>query len=368
MQWNIATSMALNEGNILTIFFALMGGCMLLSAVYVLVKTVRGAGARAKQAPSLNRKDAEWDIRDGVLDQYKGEQSDVHVPEGVTRVRMSAFKECRVRSVVMPSTLREMSAWAFNDCANLREVTFADTFCWNESDHYFNECDKLSAITYRGQRCTDFVVENDVLLLCLLRKERIETPSGVRRIGGRLFQYGCGYDYAQIRVSEGVTEIGENALRGAAVRKIVLPSTLQTLAESAFAYCHGLMWVELAGAGEYENMLILGDVLIAALCNDGVYVVPNGVRRIGNDAFSSARIRAVRSIELPDTLESIGTGAFAFLPVSRLRVPDRVREIEWGAFMYWNEHQTLELPSRFRESANDRSGWRKECKAKIVYY
>lgn len=327
------------------------------------------SGTGDSAAKAERKYDSLWEIRFDTLYSYKGNAAHVVVPEGVKEVFVNAFAENQtLESIVLPQSLKEIHSMAFRECPNLREVVLPDHFDWDETSCYFTQCSNLSAVTYHGVRYTDFVVDNGVLLLCLVKDQNVQTPQGVYRIGGNAFVSTSNESYYEVRVSEGVTEIGEGALRGAAVRKIVLPSTLQTLAESAFAYCHGLTWVELAGAGEYENMLILGDVLIAALCNDGVYVVPNGVRRIGNDAFSSARIRAVRSIELPDTLESIGTGAFAFLPVSRLRIPDRVREIEWGAFMYWNEQQTLELPSRFRESANDRSGWRKECKAKIVYY
>lgn len=337
------------------------------AALFALTLALRIVRSKKYRSRRSDRDDAEWKIRYNTVYEYRGNAARVVVPEGVTDVFSKAFYKKSVQTVVLPTTLRQMHAMAFSHCPNLQEVVLPQNFHWDEREEYFYESPRLSAVTYHGKRCTDFVIEDGTLLLCLVKNNVVETPQGIRRIGSRAFSSSSNRAYTQIRVSEGVREIGANAFRGISIKQIVLPSTVQTLAEESIAFCTDLRSVEIVGVGEFDGLLVLGDTLIAAFGDKECYVVPEGVKRIGKLAFSTA-LNCTQSIRLPDTLEYIGSHAFSFLPyVERLRIPQSVREIEMRAFEFWRENQTLEMPSRFRAQAGGDNCWNEKCRARIEY-
>ena len=336
-------------------------------------RVVRSGSAQRSEtggsAAKAERKyDSLWEIRFDTLYSYKGNAAHVVVPEGVEEVFVNAFAENQtLESIVLPQSLKEIHSMAFRECPNLREVVLPDHFDWDETSCYFTQCSNLSAVTYHGVRYTDFVVDNGVLLLCLVKDQNVQTPQGVYRIGGNAFVSTSNESYYEVRVSEGVTEIGEDAFSAVDIKRLILPSTLQTFAEGAITFCPDLEWVDLAGVAQFDDLLIFGDIVIAALGNKNSYTVPEGVKRIGNYAFGSPD--ELTSLTLPESLESIGNKAFAYCRyLTRLTVPQGVQDIGEAAFGDWCSDQVLEIPQHFESTAKGDDFWNEDCEAEIVYY
>ncbi len=64
-------------------------------------------------------------IENGVLQRYVGSDSDVVIPEGVTRIEKYAFAACyRLKTVVIPDSVTAIGGNAFNSCFDLAQITF----------------------------------------------------------------------------------------------------------------------------------------------------------------------------------------------------------------------------------------------------
>ena len=99
-------------------------------------------------------------------------------------------------------------------------------------------------------------------------------------------------------------------------------------------------------------------------CSDKLkhVILPEGVTRIGRDAFAWTDIRR---IDLPETLTSIGTGAFACCDqLGSIRIPDGVAELPLLAFANCGKLQKEELPEGI---VIHPEAFRDSPKVKIVY-
>lgn len=155
-----------------------------------------------------------------------------------------------------------------------------------------------------------------------------------------------------------VTAIADEAFANSDVTAVYLPKCVQTIGNSAFSYCEKLEKVNLPDAltliseSAFENCLSITKVII-----------PNGVTEIGDNAFygcesitkfSFATPEAVRSttnnlkrvghyafcncykitdIVLPQSVTTIGDGAFRCCGIKVFTVPPLVSEIGEGVFI-----------------------------------
>lgn len=66
------------------------------------------------------------------------------------------------------------------------------------------------------------------------------------------------------------------------------------------------------------------------------------VTKIPEEAFSTCRLRG---LILPDSLETIGIGAFGYNRFEEIVIPDNVKTIEDGGFEYCSKLKTITLPA-----------------------
>ena len=126
-----------------------------------------------------------FDVEDGVLLRYKGDESLTHVeiPEGVQRIATACFKDRKhITSVTLPNTLRELVGWefagtgltevyipdsvrdldgnCFDGCHELQTVYLPRNmtrFGSSERDcACFQNCEKLERIYYASEKVTYF--------------------------------------------------------------------------------------------------------------------------------------------------------------------------------------------------------------------
>jgi hypothetical protein len=135
------------------------------------------------------------------------------VPEGTETISERAFGEAYVNELILPSTLREIEDYAFSRCQAI-SVTWKH-FPDNRGLGIFTGT-KISSFNVIGDDCN--CVSIDGVLYSKDNKRLLLVPA-------------CKiYD----RIPEGVKEIGTKVMGGADIEKMILPTTLTHINDSAF--------------------------------------------------------------------------------------------------------------------------------------
>ena len=197
----------------------------------------------------------------------------------------------------------------------------------------------------------------------------VKLPSTIETIGSKAF-YNCKY-LTSLTLPDGVKEIGDGAFEGCPFTSFVLPDSITSLGAGLFENCTSLQSVTLPAALEQIPSCLFpgcsnlseilgkqeagykivdgvlfdesGEILIAfPAAKTGSYTVPEGVKEIGFGAFMYT---ALSQIVFPSTLEKIGN--YAFYNCNNLSMPvfpDSVTTFGYAAFGMgeWHiDHETI---------------------------
>ena len=187
------------------------------------------------------------------------------IPDGVTTIGHSAFNGADMRRAVLPESLREIGFCCFTQCWNLEEMVIPESnpFLYTENGMLF-AFDGMTLLEQEGE-----VVEADgpVLLAC----------------------FRSGYE-EELVIPTGVKTIGDSALICSGYWRVVLPDTVNTIMDGAFAACQ-----------ELKEM-----------------VIPASVTQIGEYAFthcdSLSRIEGTKGSLAEETAKALGA---AFAPIAQ---------------------------------------------------
>ena len=144
-------------------------------------------------------------------------------------------------------------------------------------------------------------------------------------------------------LSEGLTEIGEDAFSYCALRSIAIPASVKTIKPGAFKDCTSLESFSGPLATDDGRGLVIDGKLVGVLQrNLTEFVVPEGVTEIEKYAFQGCS--SLKSVVLPESLITIGEGAF--WECSRLKsitIPKSVTTIKRLAFLGCSSLKNISL-------------------------
>lgn len=291
------------------------------------------------------------------------------VPEGVRTIEDRAMEACKaLTEVVLPSSLLSIGEGAFSGGMLTHIYVHADNSVYTDVDGVlFNKersslelCPKGRTGAYSVpdgvRRIADGAFEN-----CRVLGE-IVLPSSLEYIGDRAFT-GYGMIMSEripIKIPDGVTVIGERAFADCATFDAgFLPASVREIKDEAFAGSAPKMvsigpGVRHIGVRAFSGkvltridvdedntmyssdngVLYSKDKTVLLACPDKTitaYIIPEGVRRIGDCAFIDNS--ALSDVSLPSSLEDIGN--YAFAECIRLKNADlrpSVQHIGEGAF------------------------------------
>ncbi|MCH5163433.1 MAG: leucine-rich repeat domain-containing protein [Clostridiales bacterium] len=198
----------------------------------------------------------------------------LQIPDSVTTIESNALSGTDLSEVVIPQRVTEMGESAFKDCTNLTKVTFAPQSGLTKiSKSVFEGCGSLSEIT---------------------------VPINVTIIEAYAFR-DCGLK--QITFAEGLISIGEGAFKNSSISKIELCSSIQNIGAEAFSGCDKLTHIVLPeGLSTIETSLFSGCVSLTQV------LIPSNITKIKSGAFDGCT--SIANITIPASITEIESGAF----------------------------------------------------------
>ena len=289
-------------------------------------------------------------------------QGRVALPEGLETLGKFAFAGCAgMTSVTVPGSVRNIGAGVFARCEVLEDVRLSQGITKIVDDMFFG-CSRLECLILPD---TVTSIGGGAFVSTALRALRI--PKNVSSIewsalseadlsgtatfeqltvdpanpyytakgsvlyskDGKTLIMAVGKTNSDFYIPEGVTAIADYAFAGSqTIKSVHMPSSMRTIGKGAFFLS------SLSNVYMEKGVRIIGDYAFAGY--GGLSFSPSDLLSIGSSGSS------LMYIELPDTIESIGEGAFLGNNSLRtLAIPDSVTEIPYQIINY---PQSLILP------------------------
>ena len=273
--------------------------------------------------------DSDFYIVNSSLLNYRGNKTEVVIPDNITHISSWAFCDCsEITNVVIPKSVTSIGKSAFSKCYNLSSIVIPDSVT-SIGESAFYSCSSLSGIVipnsvtsigeeaFRGcSNLSDIVIPDSVTYVgrcafynCPMLSIWVDNidqvkkwsdywnphnrPVRVKEAAKRLevdsdFEIveGCLVGYKGIKtnvvIPYGVTSIGAKAFYDCVdIVNLVIPNGVTSIGAKAFYGCYRLSEVS----------------------------IPNGVTSIGDEAFCNCTNLA--KVSLPDSVTSIGKSAFS---------------------------------------------------------
>ena len=289
--------------------------------------------------------------------------------EGLRSVGSEAFYNCsRLTDLVIPDSVTTMGYACFALCSSLRSLTLpfvGDGSTYNGSIGYnFGSQDNTANMPYflTTVTLTSRSYLTDYAFCGADRLEQVVCAEPITSIGNYAFA-GCS-SLKEIPVTDALARVGEYAFAGCGFGSFTLPDGVEHVGFGAFAECDALTSLTLPfvgeeayshengtlaylfGAGYYEEAYKYIPAALSLVTVTQPYPVmryafygaqgletaelADGVTEIGEYAFASS---GIRSIDLPESLYSIGNDAFRYCRfLTYLELPASLGMIYDGAF------------------------------------
>ncbi len=268
--------------------------------------------------------DSDNRIPESALSGYSRQSYLMHFtfPHGITEIAGSAFRNTPlVGALVIPDTVTEIGYAAFSDCPNLTSLSLPSNLVKLDGG-VFRDCSSLSGTLVLPQT---------------LKVIEIETFANTNFTG-------------PLVLPDQLETLGQNAFINCKgfTGDLIIPSSLKKTGVNAFMNCSGLngqltMHDDFEiNSGVFSSCSFTGELKIPAStihlanafygCNfSSLAPLPEGLLSIENSTFSDCR-RLSGIIEFPESLTTIGIGAFQCTGVEGLIFPSNIAIIKDEAF------------------------------------
>lgn len=235
---------------------------------------------------------------------------DVKLPSGLTTIEKEAFSGCaKLASIELSAPLTTLGEKAFGRCASLKEIVIPASLR-KLGENVFAGCSGLEKLSVQRDNNTPFYSrDNNVESNCIIE---ITSQNGKTV---NVLRVGCKNSQIPSGTSSPIGEIGAGAFCGSAIESIVIPQSVTSIGEQAFRSCQQLQRITIPSSVTYiGNMAFsfcysLSEVKFAKLDESNPADRENyGIKIIGIKAFQDCYY--LNGIYLPDSLTSIGAGAF----------------------------------------------------------
>ena len=277
----------------------------------------------------------------------------ISIPDSITEIKHSTFSDCiNLKRISLPCSLETIQSLAFNNCINLDSVQIPDSVKTIE-DTAFRNCNSLTAVTIPDS-VEEFGAE--VFQGCI-GLETVKLPEGLTEIPAATF-YNC-ENLVSVVIPESVTKIDESAFENCiSLENIKLPERITKIKKDAFNGCTKLKNLpEITDEPDADitkdeifddRFEIDGTVLKKNKGDDTIVIIPKSITDIGYNAFENCN--RITTIIIPDSITKIQS--FAFNNCSNLEsisLPDGIVEIGYGAFNECSSLESITIPDSVEE-------------------
>ena len=264
----------------------------------------------------------------GVITAYKGELTILTVPDKingktVTGIASNAFRSQLLMSIVLPDTVKEITAAAFYNCASLTTVIAKGVT--KIGNNAFNGCNLKYATFGDVTAIGDYAFSGNENL-----SDETVDLSHVTTIGSYAF-YQCALTQLD---SDTLTSIGAYAFAGTNLVSVKL-NKLKAVSDGLFKGCSSLESVSLTaaatiGKSAFEDCMKLNVAVLS------------GVKAIGDRAFYGCY--PLSSIDT-SSVTLLGSEAFVNTAIKSLALP-QLQTVPKSAFAYMGKLTSVTLPTQ----------------------
>ena len=247
-----------------------------------------------------------------IMMKYLGEGGVVKIPDGIQEISHFAFQSeycANITEVIIPSSVEEVN-FPFSHCSALEKITV------NEENPNYQTIDG-NLYTKDGATLVTYAPASKRIQFCI--------PEGAKTIETLAFA-NCSLE--ELAIPASVNNI-KNAALGGNIKHLLVD-------DGNTAYCvrDGLLLTK-------DNKTVLRYV-----GDESTVEVPLGVTHIATGAFARATLA---SITLPDTVQTIGNGAFSDCDcLETIELSQGITSIEQYAFYGCKKLKTITLPASLR--------------------
>lgn len=285
------------------------------------------------------------DLDKPYLFQYLGDDKIITLPDSFQGQDYSiypyAFSGSLIEEIIIPNSVKEIGAYAFSTCENLKSVSLPQGITCIEEGAFLC-CTSLSEIELPK---TVTLIKDKAFGSCSSLLS-ITIPEGVTSIQGQAF-YGCGrlvevYNLSpSLSIERNDNSNGYVGYYAKAIHNSLGDSIIETKDGCIFICDDNSEYYLIQYVGNASNLILPDNILghNYSIYESAFYkntnlvsiTIPYGVKEIGNRAF--AFCENLNNIQIPDSVTNIGEGAFLGCSLSSVKIPSNISTINDQVFM-----------------------------------
>ena len=279
--------------------------------------------------------EAERQGEDIVLKKYLGANSEVIVPNAITKIANTAFvNNTLVENVFIPDSVLEIEKGVFSGCSSLAKLTIpfvgAKAGVTSNDSYQYPFGYIFGESSYTGGTSTRQYYYGSSMSSTTSSTYYISTSLKSVTVTGGNILYGAFYNCSSltsVTIPDSVTSIGDDTFRNCSgLTSVTIPDNVTSIGSSAFNNCSSLTSVTIP-----NSVTSIGDDTFRNCSGLTSVVIGDGVESIGSYAIYNCS--SLTSVTLPDSVTSIGASAFYNCSsLTSVVIPDSVTSIGASAF------------------------------------